>query len=160
MQHYEGHVAAVFSVDFSVQHNILVTGSADSTVKVWKFHEGEMLLNLPQHRSAWITQVKLYKNCSSPNSGSSYFILSRDNVSIHLWKIQFDTHQLELSDEWQNPNNDLVPGLQVRGAKVGFASMDTFNTCYIVESCLTQLTQIKQRMSYEVPRDSIVQVNI
>ena len=155
---YEGHVAAVFSVDFSVELDLLVTGSADSTVKVWKLKEGNILQNLPQHRSAWITQVKLFHGTNSDTTPSSYFILSRDNVSIHLWKIKQETNALEVSEEWENPHNDLVPGLQVRGSKVAFASMDTFNTCYMVESCLTQLKKVKQRVSYEVPRDSIVQV--
>lgn len=157
-QHYEGHVAAVFSIDYNVPLNILVTGSADSSVKVWNLREGTMLQNLHQHRSAWITQVKLYYNPELPDT-DRYFILSRDNVSIHLWKInKLNNHAIEVSDEWQNPHNDLVPGLQVRGSKVTFASMDSFNTCYMVNSCLTQLKQIKQRVSYEVPRDAIVQV--
>ena len=158
VQHYEGHVAAVFSVDFNVELNLLVTGSADSTVKVWNLREGKMIQNLPQHRSAWITQVKLFH--SSCNAiPEYYFILSRDNVSIHLWKIQQESHEVALSDEWQNPHNDLVPGLQVRGSKVSFASMDTFNVCHMVQSCLTQLQRIRQRISYEVPRDSMVQVS-
>ena len=159
VQHYEGHVAAVFSVDFNVDLNLLVTGSADSTVKVWNFREGKMLQNLPQHRSAWITQVKLFYS-SDIAAPVCYFILSRDNVSIHLWTINKESHKVELSDEWQNPHNDLVPGLQVRGSKVAFASMDTFNICYMVQSCLTELQRIKQRVSYEVPRDSMVQVSI
>ncbi len=156
IQRYPGHVAAVFSVNFNKELNLLVTGSADSTVKVWNLQTGEMLQNLPQHRSAWITQAKLFHNPTEPQS---YFILSRDNVSIHLWKLNMESHQVQLSDEWQNPHNDLVPGLQVRGSKVAFASMDTFNTCYVVQSCLTELQGIKQRVSYEVPRDSMVQVS-
>ena len=57
LQIYVGHVAAIFSLDYDFQLDVLVTGSADSTVKVWVMSSGEMLQTLTQHRSAWITQV-------------------------------------------------------------------------------------------------------
>ncbi len=149
---FQGHVAAVFSVDFSVDLEILVTGSADSTVKIWRLFTGNMLQTLPQHRSAWIVQVTLYWN----KNRDFYYILSRDNVSIHLWKMTLD-HNIALMDNLQNPHNDLVPGLQVIGPKVMFAAMDTDNTCHVIQRSLETLDKEKHRISYNVSKDSYMQ---
>ena len=55
---YSGHVAAVFSVDYSRQLDLVITGSADSTVKIWVLSSGQLIHTMPHHRSNWIMQVK------------------------------------------------------------------------------------------------------
>ena len=99
---YVGHVAAIFSVDYDTRLDVLVTGSADSTVKVWKLSTGVMIQTLPQHRSAWITHVKLYSDVEN----KMYSILSRDDTSLHVWRLSQKHDILELK-EWQHSN---VPG--------------------------------------------------
>ena len=93
LQRYTGHVAAVFSIDYNDELDVLVTGSADSTVKCWALHSGAILRTLPQHRSAWITQVRLSWN---PQGGSTdkYFILSRDVGSVHMWQMDRRSHEM------------------------------------------------------------------
>ncbi len=151
---YTGHVAAVFSIDYSPDLDLLVTGSADSTVKVWTLGSGTLLRTLPQHRSAWITQVRLHW---VPSSGH-YSILSRDNVSIHLWQLQCGSHQIVVMDEWQNPYNDLMAGVHIKDDRALFASLDTFNHCFVVEHALGELeAPAKQRHSACLHRDSYAQ---
>ena len=48
----------VFSIDYSDKLDLLVSGSADTTVKLWCLSEGVLLNTLPGH-SDWVTQVCL-----------------------------------------------------------------------------------------------------
>ena len=134
----------MFSIDYSNSLDIIVTGSADSTVKVWRLSTGAMLKTLTQYRSAWIMQVCLYDWCcacadsddtecnhcktgstdtKTPCDGSCVHnestrgrhneqdglnagararakkccILSRDNVSLHLWCLDVSGFNVSVS---------------------------------------------------------------
>lgn len=60
-----------------------MTGSADSTVKLWQFSTGHHLRTLTEHRSAWITQVQLVVDKAS----DTYGIASRDLSTVHVWNM-------------------------------------------------------------------------
>ena len=141
VRQYRGHVAAVFTVDFNEQLDILVTGSADSTVKVWTLWQQEtpeLLCSLPQQRSAWIIQVNIYWNPADEH----YHLLSRDNMSIEAWKMDRNSHQILEVGDWKNPHDDLIAGLQLTGSKVTYATMDPFNICYTVERSLEDASHL------------------
>jgi F-box/WD-40 domain protein 2 len=42
---YAGHINGVMSIDVNRGDNLVLTGSADYSVKVWDFHSGHMLNN-------------------------------------------------------------------------------------------------------------------
>jgi ribosome assembly protein 4 len=44
-----GHVQAVYQISFSSDSRLLVSGSADSTVKVWDLKKKKLLNDLPGH---------------------------------------------------------------------------------------------------------------
>ena len=51
-----GHVGAVFSVDYAEEIDLLVSGSADMTVKLWSFSTGILIYS--QHvYTEWVTKV-------------------------------------------------------------------------------------------------------
>jgi ribosome assembly protein 4 len=44
-----GHVQSVYQISFSSDSRLLVSGSADSTVKVWNLSKRQLLNDLPGH---------------------------------------------------------------------------------------------------------------
>lgn len=44
-----GHVKAVYQVAWAADNRLLVSGSADSTLKVWDIRKGKLLHDLPGH---------------------------------------------------------------------------------------------------------------
>ena len=166
----------MFSVDLLESLDVLVTGSADSTVKLWKLTTGQLMTTLTQHRSSWITHVFLFyteildrraenpsTSCQGITSTSNnthhrhqpssttvlsdiikvqpdnpstsvkqasgdvnqektlssqteqkFYILSQDNMSLHLWEVRTKNgqHTIQSSEEWQNNTGmALLPGL-------------------------------------------------
>lgn len=122
IQTFTGHAGAVFSVDFNISLDILVTVSSDSTVRVWSLTTGEMLRTLTQHRSRWLQVVHLYHVPQDDH----YFLLSRDSISIHFWKMT-QSHEAEITENWyvsENPDEMLIPNLLVQGSKVKYSYKD------------------------------------
>ena len=149
LNHYTGHVAAVFSVDYSTSLDTVITGSADSTIKVWQLSSAQLIQTLPHHRSNWIMQVRLV------DRGQFLYILSRDNVSIHMWQISSSDHSIINMKEWQKPYKDLIPSLQVSDTCVTYAGVDSDNICYIIQNDLDEPdVEAKQRISYHMHRDA------
>lgn len=46
---FRGHVEAVYQVSWSSDSRLLVSGSKDSTLKVWDTHTKKMKFDLPGH---------------------------------------------------------------------------------------------------------------
>lgn len=44
-----GHVKAVYQVSWSADNRLLVSGSADSTLKVWDVRNTKLIFDLPGH---------------------------------------------------------------------------------------------------------------
>lgn len=44
-----GHVASVYQVAWSADSRLLVSGSSDSTLKVWDVKTGKLNMDLPGH---------------------------------------------------------------------------------------------------------------
>uniref|UniRef100_A0A8C4QRD9 F-box and WD repeat domain containing 2 n=1 Tax=Eptatretus burgeri TaxID=7764 RepID=A0A8C4QRD9_EPTBU len=62
-KHFLGHTAAVFSVDYSDDLDLLVSGSADFTVKTWSLSTAMCLNTLTGH-SEWVTKVSILLSTS------------------------------------------------------------------------------------------------
>ena len=61
------------------------------------------------------------------------------------------------SKEWTNPYNDLVPGLQLDGGEVSFATVDTSNTCYVVRTSLRRMSETERRRSCALSKDACLE---
>uniref|UniRef100_A0A8C5JUB9 F-box domain-containing protein n=1 Tax=Jaculus jaculus TaxID=51337 RepID=A0A8C5JUB9_JACJA len=87
-QHFRGHTRAVFSVDNNDELGILVSGSADFTVKVWALSSGTSLNTLTGHLK-WVTKVVLQrcKVKSLLHSPGDYILLSAHKHEIKIWPI-------------------------------------------------------------------------
>ncbi|XP_012627127.1 F-box/WD repeat-containing protein 2 isoform X2 [Microcebus murinus] len=84
----DGLLCTVFSVDYNDELDILVSGSADFTVKVWALSAGTCLNTLTGH-TEWVTKVVLQK-CkvkSLLHSPGDYILLSADKYEIKIWPI-------------------------------------------------------------------------
>ncbi|KJH50910.1 NLE domain protein [Dictyocaulus viviparus] len=77
-----GHVNAVYQVSWSADSRLLVSGSADSTLKVWEVRNRRLYFDLPGHGD------EVYTVDWSPE-GTKLFILSAYHT-IHLPKLLFD----------------------------------------------------------------------
>jgi ribosome assembly protein 4 len=44
-----GHVKAVYQISWSADNRLLVSGSADSTLKVWDIPSKKLMIDLPGH---------------------------------------------------------------------------------------------------------------
>ena len=90
--------------------------------------------------------------------GATYRILSRDSVSIHVWRVKKAGHVIAGTEEWQKTHNDLVPGLQVTNDRVSFSGVDTDNIYYVVENDLSRSDGGSlQRVSHKLHRDTFAQ---
>ena len=90
---YEEHVAAVFCLDYNVEHDKLVTGSADKTVKLWSLSEGYKLktFKVDASNGFWIRQVNLCYKLDSlsedPSAKDTYMIACRNKYSFAVYKM-------------------------------------------------------------------------
>ena len=75
--HYEGHTGKVLQVDFSPDGQLLLTGSVDNTVRLWRVIDGENLAILDD-LSDWIVSIDF------SNRGDYIAALSLDGTFI-IW---------------------------------------------------------------------------
>ena len=58
LQSLRGHVAAVYQVAWSADSRLLVSGSSDSTLKVWDVKTAKLSVDLPGHADEVRTRVQ------------------------------------------------------------------------------------------------------
>uniref|UniRef100_A0A8C5KII9 F-box/WD repeat-containing protein 2 pseudogene n=1 Tax=Jaculus jaculus TaxID=51337 RepID=A0A8C5KII9_JACJA len=93
LKHFWGHTGVVVSVDYSDELDILVSGSAVFTVKIWALSTGTCLNTLTGH-TEWVTKVVLQrcKVKSLLHSPGDYILLSADKYEIKIWPIGRETN--------------------------------------------------------------------
>lgn len=98
MCRYVGHISAVFSLDARRDLNLLVTGSADKTVKIWQLDSGIMLNSLSDWHNDWITHVKIL-SCSPQEDerddvlqGQTLQLVSVDRQGCCFWTVTNNQH--------------------------------------------------------------------
>lgn len=99
MCRYVGHISAVFSLDARRDVNLLVTGSADKTVKIWQLDSGILLNSLSDWHNDWITHVKIL-SCTPPHNendedelqGRSLQLVSVDRQGCCFWTVSSNEH--------------------------------------------------------------------
>uniref|UniRef100_A0A3Q3W9W5 F-box domain-containing protein n=1 Tax=Mola mola TaxID=94237 RepID=A0A3Q3W9W5_MOLML len=84
----DGLLCTVFSVDYNDELDLLVSGSADFSVKVWALSVGACLNTLTGH-TEWVTKVILQKSEveSMVHSPGDYILLSADKYEIKVWPL-------------------------------------------------------------------------
>lgn len=100
MCRYVGHISAVFSLDARRDINLLVTGSADKTVKIWQLDSGVLLNSLSDWHSDWVTHVKIL-SCTPQNDGHNDIdilqdrtlqLVSVDRQGCCFWTVKSNEH--------------------------------------------------------------------
>ncbi|WAQ97838.1 FBXW2-like protein [Mya arenaria] len=69
MCRYVGHISAVFCLDTRRSIDLIVTGSADKSVKLWQLSFGTLLHSLSDWHNDWVTHVKILSCSSSQDNG-------------------------------------------------------------------------------------------
>lgn len=127
MCRYVGHISAVFSLDARRDINLLVTGSADKTVKVWQLSSGVMLHSLSDWHNDWVTHVKILSCVRQQEDGvedrdimdgATLQLVSVDRQGCCFWTItnneNIDVSVTHTSDWCSNvPANMLTQGVSV-----------------------------------------------
>lgn len=107
---YIGHVSAVFSIDICLELSILVSGSADLTMKVWDISSAQLLATLAGHHKGWVVKVKVLSH--GPNH--PYTLVSADKKICCIWEMSFD-HQVSQVQLVHHPDHQIVPHLLFKG---------------------------------------------
>lgn len=107
---FRGHTSAVLAVDMIA--DLLVSGSADSTVKVWSISKESLLKSLRLKVDRWVKEVKIVE---SPRAEGYHIIcMVRDNYvyTSHLYHIWQLSLSLDVLSEayWQSSDPALLPG--------------------------------------------------
>lgn len=119
---YQGHVAAVFTIDFNVELDILVSGSADNLVKLWTFSTGELLRTFARFTD-WVTKVMIVQNLHCANPESSYYVISAsssDGPTVSLSTVDSD-HESQGGLSWRFRH--YVPHFQIRDDTLYFPTV-------------------------------------
>uniref|UniRef100_A0A3Q3GIF6 F-box and WD repeat domain containing 2 n=1 Tax=Labrus bergylta TaxID=56723 RepID=A0A3Q3GIF6_9LABR len=84
----DGLLCTVFSVDYNDELDLLVSGSADFSVKVWALSAGACL-NTLTGQTEWVTKVILQQSEveSMLHSPGDYILLSADKYEIKVWPL-------------------------------------------------------------------------
>jgi eukaryotic-like serine/threonine-protein kinase len=69
LQHYEGHIAAVYALAWSVDGQVLASGGADKTVQVWEVNSGKLVHSYQSHSAtvnavAWSANGRMLASAS------------------------------------------------------------------------------------------------
>lgn len=84
---YVGHVNAVMCIEPIQCQRLVLTGSADSTIKIWDHDSGELLQTLVKFHSGWIKQIRAL---SSPLSDRLVILSCDTKGQICIWCKLFD----------------------------------------------------------------------
>ncbi|KAL5004500.1 hypothetical protein ScPMuIL_017956 [Solemya velum] len=155
---YVGHVSAVLSIDFNIALNLLLTGSADRSVKIWHIESGQLLNSIVDIHSNWVLQVKFVKleNENSDiygddilSSERTTFLSSCKEKSL-LWLV--DRSGAVLTGKQINKTKEFLP------TQTGVPILSSQNTFYFLwadEEGQQFITEKKCSMKEE-PGDNIV----
>jgi len=82
------HTAPVLSLDFDEMEDIVVSGSADWSVKVWKLSSGQLLSTLASH-SHWVLSViftpSRNHSVQSLSGKDILLMMTRDDIQMFSW---------------------------------------------------------------------------
>uniref|UniRef100_A0A3Q3JYB5 F-box domain-containing protein n=1 Tax=Monopterus albus TaxID=43700 RepID=A0A3Q3JYB5_MONAL len=114
----DGLLCTVFSVDYNDELDVLVSGSADFTVKIWALSAGACLNTLTGH-TEWVTKVILQKSEveSMMHSPGDYILLSADKYEIKVWPLgrEINCKCLKTLSVSEDHSISLQPRLQFDG---------------------------------------------
>ena len=127
---FKGHHADVLSVDVNQNLNMVVSGSADLTTKIWNLTSGKVVKTLGEF-SHWVVHLVLHdasQHCLERFQGKNILItMTKDFLTMFSW-----SDLSELSNTWSyqiplNPTDCFVwkkvfftPGMQLFGEKIAF----------------------------------------
>ncbi|OWF54087.1 F-box/WD repeat-containing protein 2-like [Mizuhopecten yessoensis] len=92
-QRFQGHVRCLLSIDGDSVSGLVVTGSADCTVKLWNLHTADIIFSSQLHHVGWVCHVKILMDL---NSSTQAFMAYDSNAYLSVWTV----NKLEHSEVW------------------------------------------------------------
>ncbi|XP_033750739.1 F-box/WD repeat-containing protein 2-like [Pecten maximus] len=92
-QTFQGHLRCLLSIDGDCRSGLVVTGSADCTVKLWNLHTAEILFSSQLHHVGWVCHVQILMDL---NSSTKAFMAYDSNAYLSVWTV----HKSEDSEVW------------------------------------------------------------
>eukprot|EP00095_Tigriopus_kingsejongensis_P009076 maker-scaffold742_size103727-snap-gene-0.17 protein:Tk09076 transcript:maker-scaffold742_size103727-snap-gene-0.17-mRNA-1 annotation:"f-box wd repeat-containing protein 2" len=96
---FAGHTAAIFSLAGNLELNLLVSGSGDSTVRLWNLATGTSIRTLSSQQN-WVVTVLLSIGPMSSNASRSkrnhrLFTMSKSHIHCFEWKSEAELHYMQ-----------------------------------------------------------------
>ncbi|XP_060083112.1 F-box/WD repeat-containing protein 2-like [Ylistrum balloti] len=92
-QMFQGHVRCLLSIDGDSYRGLVLTGSADCTIKLWNLYTAEIIFSSHFHHVGWVCHVQFLKNLT-PSIKS--FMSYDSNAHLSVWTV----HKSERSEVW------------------------------------------------------------
>lgn len=136
------HTAPVLALDLAIQEDLLVSGSADCSTKLWKLSSGQLLRTL-SNQSHWVLSVIVCPQFSHqvPRFSDRHLLLTmtRDDIQLWTWVDPLDSDSPYLAQpDLYIPLKSVTeaiqsffftPGLHFDGARISFIrQMPMFDT--------------------------------
>jgi len=100
------HTAPVLALDFSIEEDILVSGSADCATKIWRLSTGELVKTLAS-QSHWVLSViftsKNDHTVANLSGRHTLLIMTRDDIQLFSWIPDRNKEDEERGEDIENP---------------------------------------------------------
>ncbi|KAK3607895.1 hypothetical protein CHS0354_036720 [Potamilus streckersoni] len=158
---YGGHTSAVFSLDARKDIDIIVTGSADKTVKIWQLSSGILLKTLADWHNDWVTRIKILSYMFSETGHQTFHLVSADRRGCCFWTVCDDkvdvstTHNADwcMSVPYVTKNETVSLCTYMQHDKV--QSISTYNTETISKRCIPH-----HKSTITIPKDVPAQQSV
>jgi len=96
---YSGHTAEISKVNFNSRGNLLMTGSSDTTVRLWDVETGKCTQVLEGHKEEIFS-------CAFNYDGNTIITASKDNT-CRIWKANDKNTFKEVKNKDEDKDNDI-----------------------------------------------------
>jgi len=149
LQRFRLHTAPVLSLDISIQEDLLVSGSADCSTKLWCLSTGTLLRTL-SNQSHWVLSTILSTNHQVLRFKNRQILLTMTRDDIQLWSWSVGQLELVTQPDLYIPLKSVTeaiqsffftPGLHFDGSHISFIrQMPMFDTQVIGDADIVILS--------------------
>ncbi|CAM1311180.1 Uncharacterised protein g5621 [Pycnogonum litorale] len=87
LRDYRQHSSSIFTIDLNAGLDLVVSGGADSTAKLWSLSEGRLHQSLTTNVGLWVVKVVILPEYTGSTRGTAT-LLTIDQSSAILWSLE------------------------------------------------------------------------